>query len=326
MPKFSLENPFQENVLKSDTKFNKKQKHTEHKADEAKRKIVSEPVSKEKGREKNKVTMEQARQILGDDFYGREEVEDTFGFEIKDTEIPPIPYSSEELEDAKELGESLVLRISHDEGGKPMTMKRIYEIMKPKMGKDHPLLLDSDFCNDVDYYKNEAFFKEAPLKTEWKLIGSSFVDGSKDQNYVHQTRLLRDHLKSVGSLSAYEEQRCSDEVLRRLSEQMGVDWDSQEIVDKKKYEKNWKEVARELSELKVNVNHRRTLAEIIYDYAMKFKETKDQGVLKNDFDWSRTVSSRGEIGNIGMVRDIGARVTTDRPGKRHSGTGVISVR
>ncbi|MBI5076811.1 hypothetical protein HZB94_00300 [Candidatus Falkowbacteria bacterium] len=203
------------------------------------------------------VSVERARELLGrENVLGPEEIENAFGFKVSEADIPPIPYNPAELEKARELGEQLVLRISQDSDGNPMTMKRINEIMQPRMDVDN----EGKLLHNTDWCENEGFYQNDSLRTEWRLIGGSFVPdvtsakdkegrytkGSTNNNYVHQTRLLRGYLKSIDSLTEAEGQECSDEKLRRFSEQMGVDWDSQEITDEEKYNENWREVAGKL--------------------------------------------------------------------------------
>lgn len=80
------------------------------------------------------VSINEARETLGAEMvFGTEEIFNAFGFEIEKSEIPSIPYGREELEKAKELGERLILRVSHDGSGNLMTMERINEIVKTRM-------------------------------------------------------------------------------------------------------------------------------------------------------------------------------------------------
>jgi len=71
---------------------------------------------------------------------------------------------------------------------------------------------------------------------------------------------------------------------------VGIDWDSQTVVNYSKLEneKNRKEVVYRLAELQVNLNHRRTPIEILYDWVLQSKKIQDDGQpLKTNCDWSR---------------------------------------
>lgn len=292
-----------------------------------------ERASKEDGVE---TSIDQAREIMGADFYGPEEIANTFGIELKKEEIPGIPYNPEDLVKAAKLGEKLILRISHDSEGNPMTMQRMNQIMDPRLveGKEGRLLYDTD------WYKNESFYINDPLKLEWRLVGGSFVpdvhskkdkegkytEDSRGKNYVQQTRLLRDYLKSIDSLTEEEETQCSDDNLVYLAEKMGLDWETGEITDQAKYEANWKRVALELSQLSINLNHRRSPAEIIYDFSLQFNKSKDRGFLENNYDWSRAVSFDGALVDVGRARALGASVDGWSSDDRYSLMGVVSLR
>jgi len=285
------------------------------------------------------VSVAEAHELLGDKYvFSPEEITNAFGFEIEESEIPDIPYSREELEKAKELEEQLILRVSHDGEGNPMTMKRINEIMETRMD---PKTEGKLLCN-TDWYKDEEFYKNDPFKTEWKLVGSSFVpdvSSSRDKegkhtkdtrnnNYIHQTRLLREYLKSIGEdILTEEEEECSDRELQKLSEQMGVAWDTQEITDKKKCDKNWRDVSRQLAKLKINQNHRRSATEILYDWVLMFKNLGKRGVLENNNnEWSNTLLSSGGIVDIGEIDVEGANVGRWLSSDRSDYSGVCSSR
>ena len=285
------------------------------------------------------VSVAEARELLGDKYvFGPEEITNAFGFEIEESEILPIPYSREELEQAKELGEQLILRVSHDGEGNPMTMERINEIMETRMDPK----TEGRLLHDTSSYKDEEFFKNDPLKTEWKLVGTSFVPAvssprdkegkhTKDtryNNYFHQTRLLREYLKSVGEdiLTEEEEEEYSDRELQRLSEQTGVDWDTQRITDIEKYDKNYQDISRQLTKLKINQNHMRSVAEILYDWVLKFKNLGDRGILETNYEWSNILLSSGYIVTLGDADVFGAGVYWWGLSGGDAQTGVCSSR
>ena len=289
-----------------------------------------------KSSEGTETSYEQAQEIMGEDFYGAEEIKNAFGFEIVESEIPPITYSLETLEKAKELGEMLILRVGRDGDGNPLTMEKINKIMEERMDKDK----DGKLLYAVSWYKEETFYKKILLKTEWKLVGKNFVPDvlsekdkdekftkdSRGNNYIHQTRMLREYLKFTESLSEEDTDNCSDEVLKKLSEKMGVDWESQQITDSDRYDANWKEVAKELSELLINKNHRRMPVEVIYDWVLQFRKTEGRGVLEKNYDWTATLSSYGELVDLGYADRDGVNVSNDYPGQRDDDLGVVSLR
>ena len=61
------------------------------------------------------IEFDEAREIFGKDFLGSEAIQTTFGVELTPEElkeVEDIPFTREELEQAKQLGMMLVLRVS----------------------------------------------------------------------------------------------------------------------------------------------------------------------------------------------------------------------
>ena len=168
---------------------------------------------------------------------------------------------------------------------------------------------------DTDWYKSEDFFENVYLKTEWKIVGKDFIPDSKSKNYIEQTKILRDYLFGLESLSEDEKSECTDELLEGLQKMLDED-----------YDKNWQEVAKKLSELLVNKNHRRIPTEILYDWILQFKNKKERGILKENYDWSNTLSSVGGLVSLGGASRGGVRVSSGGPDGRGDDLGVVSLR
>ncbi len=281
-------------------------------------------------------SLEEAREIMGKYFYGPEEVTSTFGFEISKEEIPYMPYSKEDLAKAKELGESLILRISHDVEGNPMTMQKINEMMTPRWPECRPV---KEHVQDQDFYTKDS------LQMEWRLVGRYFVpdvnskksgssgrytEYSSGKNYIEQTRILRDYLKSIDSLSLEEETQCSDDRLMSLAEKMGMDWKTGEIIDQIKYEANCKKVALELSQLLIIIKHNRQPVEILYDYYVEKNEEKNKEwghFLNQDHAWSGALDSEGKFLHVSFaINPRGLYMTGWSPNKCPADVGFVSVR
>lgn len=67
-------------------------------------------------REHLRVSPEEAREIMGQNFLGKEAVEKTFKFKLKQEDTPPIPFSRGELEKAFKLGQYLNLKDRQNSG------------------------------------------------------------------------------------------------------------------------------------------------------------------------------------------------------------------
>src|SRR3989338_833766 len=59
------------------------------------------------------IEFQEAKELLGEDLIGPEEIEKTLG--VSPEEIPDIPFSREALERAKQMGQMLVLRVEKTE-------------------------------------------------------------------------------------------------------------------------------------------------------------------------------------------------------------------
>ncbi len=257
---------------------------------------------------------EQAQEIMGESFYGTEEIKNTFGFEFSTDKIPPIHYNPEVLEKAKENGEMLVLRVESDGEGSPMTMERMNEIMQTILDKDSEEEQEK-LLYDTDWYQEEDFFKNTSLRTEWRIVGKEFIPDSTSKNYIEQTKILRDYLLGLESLSEEEKSECNDELLIGLQKMLDED-----------YDKNWQEVAKKLSELLINKNHRRIPAEILYDWILQFRNRKERGILEENYDWSNTLSSGGRLVYLGSASRGGVGVSASGPDYRDGNLGVVSLR
>ncbi|HOX96948.1 MAG TPA: AAA family ATPase [bacterium] len=248
-------------------------------------------------RKSEKSKLEQAKEIMGDQFYGPEEIANAFGFVVEKDKIPAIPYSRAELKKAKELGERLVLRISKDNDGKAMTMEHLGKLAQVRMSEDEGKLLYGDWS------EAEEFFTKHSLETEWKLVGGNLLKNSTSKTYVEQTKVLRDYLKGIKALTEEEEAECSDENLARIADD-----------------------AKKLAGLEINQKHRRSPGEVLYDWFLHFKKFKDRDYLEKNYDWTNIVSSGGGLVDLGALDSFGARVSGYYPGLHAANLGVVSVR
>ena len=259
------------------------------------------------------MSIEEARELLGNDFLGPEQVEQAFGVKLAVKEIPVLPYSREDLETAKEQGEMLVLRIEHDDKGELITMEHLTRMFASQMPKNIKFLYAQEKAgnpklgNDC-WYKNEHFFKQHSPKLEWKLVSKNVLPNSTSKDYIEQTRILREHLHN--SLTPQELAECSDAKLEELRELMKTDW---------------KKAAQQLSELLINQNHRRRPVEVLYDLALRFG-AQDERLLQDKRDWTCACSSDGNLVSTGDFDAKGARVNGWLPDSSNGDLGVVSSR
>lgn len=241
-----------------------------------------------------------------DNFFGSKDIEKAFGFKISENEIPLCPYTNIELQQIKERDEMLILRVETDGNGKPLTMERIHELAKN--GISDKLLYD------IDWYKNEPFFKEEKIQARWVRVTKECINNSLNKDYIEQTRILRDSLKKVNALTDEEIEACSDKNLDKIREFMNEN-----------YDKNWKKAAEQLAELAVNKNHRRTVTEAFYDFILRFKNTAERSLFYT-YDWTNTRASDGGLVGFGGTDSKGASVAGIEPGRSGSDLGVVASR
>ncbi|MFA5942823.1 MAG: AAA family ATPase, partial [Candidatus Paceibacterota bacterium] len=107
-----------------------------------------------------------AKEILGKkDVLGIEEIENTFGIKVRAEDVPNIPFSKEDLEKAKELGQFLILRVDKAKDGTGLSMKKMHDLLAEEFKKDgHGKILVS-----IDWYKEEEFFTKETPKLSWAL-------------------------------------------------------------------------------------------------------------------------------------------------------------
>jgi len=254
------------------------------------------------------LSLETAEQILTKEkVFGPDDVRQVWGVELD--KVPPIPYSQADLEKAKKMGMYLILRLDKDGQGNPLTAKRMNDLKQAEFTRNNRGKI---LYNAEDWYKNEEFFIGETPKLSWTLTSGDILPGSTNNNYVHQTRILRDHLKSQGWLSQKEERDCSDEVLRRLSNEMGVDFDTQRIIDESKYNANWRKVTEDLIKLSINQKYRPSFAEVLYDF-ISILESKNKRILESIYTWTKSRSSSGFLVEVGRCGGFGANVRRWEP-------------
>ncbi|MFA4954713.1 MAG: hypothetical protein WC641_05365 [Patescibacteria group bacterium] len=146
----------------------------------------------QKAVEKNEiesVSPQEAVETLGrENVHGIEDVEAMLGKDFIDiSKVPPIPYTSEDLEKSKEIKEKtgveemLVLFVA-DKDGTPLTGERMSGLIQTEYDK----LGLGNFLHDTDWYRNEDFFTKLGLNYEWKLITKQTIPDSKNKRHHHE--------------------------------------------------------------------------------------------------------------------------------------------
>ena len=256
-------------------------------------------------------TMEfqEAKEIFGEDLLGPEEIEKTWGFQPD--AIPEIPFSREELERAKEMGQMLLLRVEQTEDGKPMSLETINDILVKKWKKEGK----GEILKTADGWKNwigeDRFKKEAP-RSGWALVSKDLLPDSTSKNYIEQTdviiKTLREEaFKDVEVPEEYEEAIREFEANKdRLTKLMST---------------NWQEAAKQLSELKITKLTRQIFPEAIYDVAM-YHDRHNKRMLSGKYTWTASLNPDGALVNLGYFDSEGVSGYWGAPGGRRGDLGV----
>lgn len=129
--------------------------------------------------------------IMGENLYGPEEIKKAFGVELEDHEIPPLPFSHQELEHFKKEY-FLVLRTNRFGDGKPITiqeLKKRYEV--------DPNNSSVRIFRGQDWYdkpeNSDPFYTDQIPKVQWALVKKEILNNSNRKNYQAQEQLLEQY-------------------------------------------------------------------------------------------------------------------------------------
>ena len=257
------------------------------------------------------LSVEQAIEILSPEkVFGPAEVAQVWEVELK--EVPPIPYSREDLEKAKKLGMYLILRLDHDKDGRPLTGQRMNELKQAEFDRQGK----GKILNNAEgWYKDKEFFTKEKPQLAWALTSCDIMADSVDKDYIEQIRYLRESLKQQGWLSEEEEKECSDQRLQEIREIMENTNDSQRFV----------KLSELIQELMITQNHRLSFAETLYDF-VSILLSKNKRNLLNKWNWTKSRTFSGDVVIFGMCDGSGASVVGCIPDGRSGGLGVAFSR
>ena len=164
------------------------------------------------------IEFEEAKEIFGPDFLGPEAVEATFSVELSQDElnqIENIPFTREELEQAKKLGMMLVLRVSRvgkDKSAKPLTIKQLRGVFKGEDKLGDPKKKKSQIFYDQSWYDKEDFATKATPSLGWGLVTKKILEESRNQNLDQQKEILKKWAEKNGIDPAQIKRRTPVEI------------------------------------------------------------------------------------------------------------------
>ncbi|MBI1812765.1 hypothetical protein HY285_01370 [Candidatus Peregrinibacteria bacterium] len=275
------------------------------------------PTGTEKRKEKKgeAISLREAESIIGSDhFFGLDAVRKAFPSipELRPEQLPPIPFSKEDLKRAKELGHSLRLRLNKVPGGSDLSMKRMQELLQPTFDQKKA----GKALYDTDWYKDEDFFAARP-DVCWVLTSDEIIPDSEDKDYLEQTELIAEYLRDT----VYQGKKLPQEYADAIKELDAQKDAIRALIDND----DWQEAAKKLANLKLNQLTRRVPTEVLYDMLVTF-QTNGKRNLEGMYDWTPVLSSGGRLVRVGYFARGGVDVSDGPPDDSDGYLGVVLAR
>ncbi|MFA6415866.1 MAG: hypothetical protein WCW56_00030 [Candidatus Paceibacterota bacterium] len=224
--------------------------------------------------------------VRGTECLGSDEIAKTFGVSVAPApeDIPPIPFTEEELMRARELGQFLILC-------GPVSMAEMNKVLDNK-------LCYGKLLYDTDWYQGENFYLQEKADWHWRLVTREVIPGSAGQNYLQQTRTIAKYLVD----KVYVGQELPSRYAEAIAE---LDWCEDELTELMK--SDWKKAAEQLVTLKLNQRFRETPAQVLWSVAL-FKKINHEYLLPSMYTWTNQRSSGGYLVHVGYADADGVRV------------------
>jgi hypothetical protein len=122
-------------------------------------------------------------------FFGALEINGTFGIFVKQEDVPEIPFSKEELEQAKLQGFELVLYVNKTEHGSPLTAEEMNSLYVKNNGAPNELIISN-------WYKHNSCINNEVPRPGWRLVTHDPEKVFTNKNYLEQTEAIIDKLRT----------------------------------------------------------------------------------------------------------------------------------
>jgi hypothetical protein len=138
--------------------------------------------------EVNELTIyEVAKSIMRNNFFGPDDLKTTFGFEVKPEHIPPIPFTRQELEQARAAGLLLVLRRPVHGDADKMTLLSIAADYTSKSSQ-----YIRDLVSNANWVRQFGYANHETIRPGWALTG---VIGPAKKNILQQTTFIKEKIQ-----------------------------------------------------------------------------------------------------------------------------------
>lgn len=269
------------------------------------------------------ISMKEAKEIMGKNFYGPEEVVSALGIRFVE-KIPDIPFSKEMLEKLKDTHQ-LILYGGKFEAGPSKTKlgpefvdssgNEICTRLQNKKKDDTKLL------HNTDWYKNEKFFTQEGTELRWKLVSKDLIPNATGKNYLEQTEVLCEYVKNMYEVEDID--NIPNEVMEAMHEWDALSRDTAKFEELKRLiesndEVEWKSAADTLEKLKLTQMFRESFIEWFYRTALTERATGER-LLPSTYSWTKSRASLGCFVYAGNFDDDGGVVNRWGPGSSRSG-------
>jgi len=272
-----------------------------------------------------KEQMENAKEIMGSDFFAHQEIEKAFGIKVKSEQIPEIPFTKEDLERAKELNQFLILRVDKANDGKPLTMAKMNELLKGKVKDGKKALYSDDGTGkfkDDSWYKDEDFATKESPKISWALTSKEVIPNSSSKNYLDQTEEVVDYLKNqVFPAKGGSALGGKGTEMPKIYKEAIEEFEKAKAEIKKLIDDDWQKAAEKLEGLAITKFTRQTPAEALYDILVYF-QNKGERLMENMYTWTSRRDSDGRLVAVGRFDSGGVHVDSGGPGYSSGYLGV----
>lgn len=264
------------------------------------------------------VSLEEAEKIFGQDFLGPKAVEAVFTIPLAESAIVPIPFSREELENAKALGQQLIFQAHAMMTDYNPIDGNIVEAITLKNLKERFVVASDGNATwyEQNWYNNEEFFSEKMPQPCWRLTSKDVIHGSNGKNYLEQTEILISHLRNEVFMGI--------ELPKQYAEAI-EEFEREKELIAECMKKDWKEASHWLASLKITKLTRETPVEVMYRLILQ-EQTNKKRSLSNRFTWTSRCSLSGELVFVGHFNSDGVVVTNNVPDLSYITNGVCFSR
>ena len=264
-------------------------------------------------------------------FLGPRDLEQAFGFKLEAKDIPELPFSQEEIERHRQLGDILILNLDKTPDGTPLTIEEMAGramqnggnvIERDAAGNPTKYLLYKDQFDEngnlksASWLSNKTEIKKQTPKPGWQFVSPGILPDSTDKNYLAQTELLIENARSNFFDGNFPpEYREAEEEFNQKKAFI------EELI--KSY--NYVQAVKDLSALKISQLLREPMQNTILRYLVSFKKGQ-QLFTDRKYSWSGSASTADNFLRFGDAGASGADVSKSGPGLSDGSLGVVSSR